>query len=62
MLKHLPFNFYQLNLMNFLLFTVLVSNKIVKLNRTIKRLLSGLIVIMHIHISGLWYTGFMGKE
>ena len=47
MLKHLSFNFYQLNLMNFLLFTVLVSNKIVKVNLTIrwlmiKMLLSGL--------------------
>ena len=47
MLKHLPFNFYQLNLMNFLLFTVIVFNKIVMVNLTIrwlmiKMLLSGL--------------------
>ena len=45
MLKRLPFNFYQLNLINFLLFTV--SNKFVKVNLTIrwlmiKMLLSGL--------------------
>ena len=45
MLKYLPFTFYQLNLMN--LFTVLVSNKIVMVNLTIRwlmiqMLLSGL--------------------
>ena len=39
MLKHLPFNLYQLNLMNFLLFTVLVSNTIVMVNLTIRWLM-----------------------
>ena len=60
MLKHLPFIFYQLNLMNFLLFTFLVSNKIVMVNLMIRwlmiqMLLSGLYDYVYLYQWSLVY-------